>query len=102
MGLDTKTDRLTDRQPQFYSALPGWRSIESETVKYGHESRRTTLAKANSNCKRQTSPLVREGAPQQQTHDCLTVTKFCSWPPDECLTPRQTGRLTVGRNITFT
>jgi hypothetical protein len=25
-----------------------------------------------------------------------------SWVPDGCLTPRQTGRLTVGRNITLT
>jgi hypothetical protein len=35
----------------------------------------TALARASSNCKQQTHPLVREGAPHQQTHNCLTVTK---------------------------
>jgi hypothetical protein len=58
----------------------------------------TALASASSNCKRQTRPLVREGAPNQQTRNNkdLVVT------PDECFLPRQTGRLTVGRNITLT
>jgi hypothetical protein len=54
-----------------------------------------------SNCKRQNRPLVREGAPPQQTRNCLTVTKIWSWAPYGCLTPRQTGRLTVGRNMTL-
>jgi hypothetical protein len=44
----------------------------------------TALARASSNCKRQTRPLIREGA------------------PNGCFVPRQTGRLTVGRNITLT
>jgi hypothetical protein len=50
--------------------------------------------------KGQTRPLVREGAPHQQNRNCLTVIKIWSYAPDGCLTPRQTGRLTVGRNIT--
>jgi hypothetical protein len=62
----------------------------------------TALARANSNCKPQTRPLVREGAPHQNTGNCLTVTRICSWAPDGCLIPRQTGRLTVGGNINLT
>jgi hypothetical protein len=52
--------------------------------------------------KRQTCPLVRGGVPRQQTRNCVTVIKICSWAPDGCLTPRQTDRLTVGSNITLT
>jgi hypothetical protein len=62
----------------------------------------TAVARANSNCKRQTRPLVREGATHQQTRNCLTAIKIWPWAPDGCLKPRQTGRLTVGRNITLT
>jgi hypothetical protein len=46
-------------------------SLKSETVKYGRESqgtrtlRKTVLARASSVYKRQTRPLVREGAPQK-------------------------------------
>jgi hypothetical protein len=61
-----------------------------------------SLAKTSSNFKGQTRPLVREGAPHQQTRDCLTVIKIRSWARDGCLTPRRTGRLTVGHNITLT
>jgi hypothetical protein len=46
--------------------------------------------------------LVREGAPHQQNHKCFIEIKIRSWTPDECLTPRETGRLTVGRNMTLT
>jgi hypothetical protein len=59
-------------------------SIESQTVKYGHEShgsrtpKMSSLARARSNCKRQTRPLVRESAPHQQTSNCLTVIKIWS------------------------
>jgi hypothetical protein len=35
-------------------------------------------ALANSNCKRQTRPLVRESAPYQQTRKCLTVIRMWS------------------------
>jgi hypothetical protein len=62
----------------------------------------TALARASSNFKRQTDPLVREGAPCQETRNCLIVIKIWSWAPDGCLTPRQTGRLTVGRNTIMT
>jgi hypothetical protein len=35
----------------------------------------------SSNCKRQTRPLVREGAPYQQTRKCLTVLKYLAISP---------------------
>jgi hypothetical protein len=68
----------------------------------GSDPRMIALARASSSCKRQTCPLIRERAPHQQTRNRLTVIKIWSWAPDGCLTPRQTGRLIVGRNITLT
>jgi hypothetical protein len=62
----------------------------------------TALARTSSNCKQQTRPLVREGAPDQQTRNCQTIIKIWSLAPNGCFVPRQTGRLTVGRNITLT
>jgi hypothetical protein len=59
----------------------------------------TALARASSNCKRQTRPLVREGAPTQQTRNCQTIIKIWSYAPEGCFIPRQTDRLSVGRNI---
>jgi hypothetical protein len=55
----------------------------------------------------QTRLLVREGAPHQQTRNCLKHNqgengKNWSRVPDGCLTPRRTGRLTVGRNVALT
>jgi hypothetical protein len=38
----------------------------------------TALAMTSSNCKRQTRPLVREGAPNQQTRNCQTINKIWS------------------------
>jgi hypothetical protein len=54
---------------------------------------------ASSNCKWQSHPLVRESAPPQQTRNCLKVITIWSQAPDGCFIPRETGRLTVGRNI---
>jgi hypothetical protein len=62
----------------------------------------TALARVVSSFKRQTRPLVRVGAPHEQTRNCLTVTKFLSWTPDGGLTPSPTGRPTTGRNVTMT
>jgi hypothetical protein len=55
-------------------------------------------ARASSNCKGQTRPLVREGARNQQTRNCQTIIKIWSYAPDGCFIPRQTGRLAVSRN----
>jgi hypothetical protein len=40
--------------------------------------------------------------PQLSKNNSRQKGKTWSWVPDRCLTPRQTGRLTVGRNITLT
>jgi hypothetical protein len=59
-------------------------SLESETVKYGHESygtrtsKMTALARTSSNCKRQTRPLVTDGAPNHQTRNYQTIVKIWS------------------------
>jgi hypothetical protein len=61
-------------------------SLKSETVKCGRESRvardsdlrKTALARASSTYKRQTRPLVREGAPQKQHHNFQTVINIWS------------------------
>jgi hypothetical protein len=62
----------------------------------------TALARTSSNCKRQIRFLVRQGAPNQQTRNCQTIIKIWSYAPEGCFIPRQTGRLTVGPNITLT
>jgi hypothetical protein len=54
------------------------RSLESETVKYGHESHGTTLTRASSSRKRQTRPPVRGSASHEQTRNCLAVIKIWS------------------------
>jgi hypothetical protein len=53
-------------------------SLKSETVKYGHESQglgpeKGYLARASNIYRRQTRPLVREGAPQTQDRNCQRV-----------------------------
>jgi hypothetical protein len=79
-----------------------WDSKTWSRIPRDSEPRVTALARASSNCKWQTHPLVPEGAPHQQTRNCLTVTKIWYCAADGCLTPRQTGRLNVSRNITLT
>jgi hypothetical protein len=52
------------------------------------DPRMAALARASSNCKRQTRPLVRESAPHQQTSHCLTVIKIWSKAQDGRFIPR--------------
>jgi hypothetical protein len=52
-----------------------WDSKISSRVSRDLDPKMTALARARSNCKRQIHPLVREGAPHQQTRDYLTVIK---------------------------
>jgi hypothetical protein len=66
----------------------------------GLDPRTTTLERASSNCTWQTRPLVREGAPLQQTRNRLTGNLVLG--PRWGLIPRQTGRLTLDRNVTST
>jgi hypothetical protein len=59
------------------------RSLKSETVKYCRESqgtrtRESALARARSIYKRQTRPLVREGAPRKQDWKSQTVKNIWS------------------------
>jgi hypothetical protein len=51
-------------------------SLKSEKVKY--VARMTVLARTGSIYKRQTRPLVREGAPQKQDRKCQTVINIWS------------------------
>jgi hypothetical protein len=46
------------------------------------DSKMTARARTSSNCKRQIHRLVREGAPRQQTRNCVAVTKVWSWAPN--------------------
>jgi hypothetical protein len=49
------------------------------------------------------SPAPKEARHQDELADCsFDFEKNWSRVPDGCLTPRQTGRLTVGRNMTLT
>jgi hypothetical protein len=51
-------------------------------VRTDSDPRKTTLARASSTYKRQTGPLVREGAPQKQDRNYQTVINIWSWAPD--------------------
>jgi hypothetical protein len=66
------------------------------------EPRMPPLASVSSNFKRSTRPLVKEGAKHKHTRSYLPVLKIWSWASDGGLTPRQTGRLAVDRNINWT
>jgi hypothetical protein len=55
----------------------------------------TALARTSSNCKWQTRPLIREGAPRQQTLSCLTDTNLVLGPR-WVLDTKTDWRLTVG------
>jgi hypothetical protein len=70
-----------------------WDSKIWSRVPRNSDMRMIVLARVSSSCKRQTRPVVREGAPHQQTRNCLTVIKIWSWAPDGCFISRETGRL---------
>jgi hypothetical protein len=46
------------------------------------DPRKTTLARTSSIYKRQTRPLVREGAPQKQDRNCQRIINIWSWAPN--------------------
>jgi hypothetical protein len=68
----------------------------------GLGSENDSAGEAGSNCKRQTRPFVSMGASHQQTRNCLAVKKNLVFGSRWALTPRQTDRLTVRRNINLT
>jgi hypothetical protein len=52
---------------------------EDNSVPRDSDPRKTALARASSIYKRQTHPLVREGAPQKQDRNCQPVINIWSW-----------------------
>jgi hypothetical protein len=72
----------------------GWQKTDWPLVRKGRPSV-TALTRTNS--KLQTRPLIREGATKWQSQ---AKNKNWSRVPNGGLTPRLTGRLTVGRNVT--
>jgi hypothetical protein len=66
------------------------------------DRRMTALTRISSNFKRQVRPLIQRGCPHQQIRNCMIIIKTWSWAQNGCFIPRQTGRLTVGCNITLT
>jgi hypothetical protein len=70
----------------------------------GFDPRVIALAGPRSNCTvNYRSILPSERAPQIKKPSIVRQkTKIWSWAPDGSVTPRQTGRLTVGRKLTST
>jgi hypothetical protein len=68
-----------------------WDSKIWSRVLRDSDPKMTELSRTNCNCKRQIRP--------QETRNCQTIIKIWSWVQEGCFIPRQTGRLTVGRNI---
>jgi hypothetical protein len=87
---------------------PGWGSLGYEAVKYGHASPGTQTQEW---LPRWGLAAIVNGRPvlssERALHinkpaTVLTVIKIWSKAPSGCLTPKQTGRVTVSRNITLT
>jgi hypothetical protein len=90
------TDRLefSSRRRRRNGKSQIWDSKIWSRVPTDSDPRKTALASASSIYKRQTRPLVREGAPQKQDRNFLTVINIWSWAPDgarhqDLLTDRQ-------------
>jgi hypothetical protein len=76
-----------------------WDSKIWSRVPRDSDPRKTALARASSIYKRQTRPLIREGAPQKQDRNC----QYWSWAPDGARhQDLLTDWLTVSRNVTLT
>jgi hypothetical protein len=59
-----------------------WDSKIWSRVRRDSDRRKTTLARTSSIYKRQTHPLVREGALGKQVRNCLRIINIWSWAPD--------------------
>jgi hypothetical protein len=79
----------------WHNKIWSWFALDSDP-------RMTALTRPSSNCKRQTRALVREGAPHKETRSYLTDNKNLVLGLKWVLDTRQTGQLTVDRNITLT
>jgi hypothetical protein len=53
-----------------------WDSKIRSKVPRDYDPRKTALARASGTCKRQTRPLVREGAPRNEERNCQTYSVF--------------------------
>jgi hypothetical protein len=78
-----------------------WESKIWTWVPRDSDPRKTRLARTSSIYKRQSRPLVWEGASQNQDRKCQRVI-YLVMSPKWCWTPRITDWLTVGRNVTLT
>jgi hypothetical protein len=58
-----------------------WDSKIWSQVPRDSDPRKTALTRASSTYKRQTQPLIREGAPQEQDHNCHTSNKDLAVSP---------------------
>jgi hypothetical protein len=81
-GLGTKTNWLG-------VISQSWNNSDSDNIQSDGDSERPVLS----------SKMVPH---TKKNNNCLTVTEIQSWAPDGCLTPKLTGRLTVGRNGAWT
>jgi hypothetical protein len=79
-----------------------WDSKIWSQVPKDEDPRNTALARVSSIYKRQTHPLVREGAQQKQDRNSRGAINIWSWAPGGCSLPRLTDWLTVSRNMTLT
>jgi hypothetical protein len=61
----------------------------------------TSLARPSSNVNDRPVLSSERASHIKEPRSCLRVITPWSWNPDGCLAPRQTGRLTAGRNITL-
>jgi hypothetical protein len=66
------------------------------------EERLTALARPSSSCKEQTRPPVREGSPLSTGPQLSHSNNNLVVGRGRGLTPRQTGRLAIDRNVTLT
>jgi hypothetical protein len=76
-----------------------WHSKMWSRVPRDSGPEKTALASTSIIHKRQTRPLVREGAPQKQDRNCQKVINIWSWAPDGA---RHQDWLMVSRNVTLT
>jgi hypothetical protein len=72
----------TSRRRQRKGKSEIWDSKIQSQVPRDSDPWMTVLASTSSIYKRQTCPLVREGAPQKQDRNCQTIINIWSWVPD--------------------
>jgi hypothetical protein len=80
-----------------------WDSKIWSRVPRDSDARKTAVGRPTSIYKRQTRPLVREGATQKQDRNCqIVIAKYLVMSPRWGSNPRLSDWLTVSRNVTLT